>query len=88
MVGLVTEPVFTEEQLRDDGRNRVGKTGLQVGLGSAIVTIVLAVAHGRHWIHAGPDGSLLDSVVKDAYNLVVSTAIAALMNLRRLRGKQ
>lgn len=79
---MPTDPVFTTEQIRDDGKNRVGKTGAQVGGATALVGLGQALCQSRGWLHGE-----LDTIVFGYWVTIVTIASAALMNLGKLRGK-
>lgn len=72
---------FTAEQVRDDGGNRVAKTGLQVSGGSALVIVGEWLAQQAGWHSALPPR------VNDAMVVLVSIGVAAATNWRRLRAK-
>lgn len=79
---MAAEPVFTREQIKEDGRNRVAKTGGQVGGATAAVIVVQAACKARGWMHGE-----LDTVVFGAYVTLVTIVAGALSNLSKLRGK-
>lgn len=73
---------FTPEQVAEDGRSRVVRTGGQGGTAWALVLIATEALKGRGWLHDGISNELFG-----AYVLIVTVGVAALTNLRRLRGK-
>lgn len=75
------DPIFTPEQIRDDGVARVAKTGAQVSLSVAIIGFAQWVAHQAGWHGEMP----LD--VQGYATVILTTIAGALSNLRRLRAK-
>lgn len=75
--------LFTPEQIAEDGRNRVAKTGLQAGgLAAPLMLIVVNALKARHVLHGE-----LSTELTLAYQAVLTVVFAAAMNFRRLRGK-
>lgn len=77
----MADKLFTPEQVRDDGANRVKGTGLQVGTASAIVIVGEWASQQAGW------HGTLPPRVNDAMVVLVAVGIAALTNLRRLCAK-
>lgn len=77
----MADPMFTAEQFKEDGRNRVVSTVGQSGTAAAVVLIVVSALHARHLLHGHLSNDLFA-----AYALVLTGAASALKNLSRLRG--
>lgn len=76
--------MFSPEQLKADGANRVAKTSLQsAGLAAPLVLIVVSALKARHILHGE-----LSTELTLAYQSTLTIFFAALTNLSRLRGKQ
>lgn len=78
----MADPVFTEQQIKDDGKNRVGKTAGQAGGATALVVVAQAGLQAKGWLHGE-----LEPVVFGAYVTLATIGAASLMNLGKLRGK-
>lgn len=78
----MTEPLFTSEQVKEDGRNRVKGTGFQVGGATALVGLGSAFLRQRGLLH-GP----LDPIGFGYWVTLLTISASALTNLSRLRGK-
>lgn len=78
------DPLFTPEQVRDDGQNRVAKTGGQNGVALAAVTIGTYAAWKFGWLRSMED---LPVIVHDAIVMLLTVGASALSNLKRLRAK-
>lgn len=75
----MADPVFTPEQIREDGVNRIAKTGGQVGGATALVGATQWAAQQAGW-HGE-----LDGVTFGYFVTLVSIVASWLTNLRRLR---
>lgn len=78
----MAEPTFTPAQIAEDGRNRVTKTGGQVGIAVPIVGLAQALCQSRGWLHGE-----LDPVVFGYWVAIVTVILAGLTNIGRLRGQ-
>lgn len=76
------ERLFTPEQIKADGGNRVAKTAGQAGVASAAVTLGAAFLRWRGWLHGE-----LDIIGAGAWITILSAVAAAGTNWGRLRGK-
>lgn len=74
-------PTFTSEQIREDGRNRVAKTGGQVGGSAALVVVGQWVAQQLGW-----HGELPVDVA-GALVTLLSIVASWFTNLPKLRAK-
>jgi hypothetical protein len=75
---MTTEPVFTNEQIREDGRNRVARTAGQGGVAAAVVTVGEWAAGLAGW-----DGAL-PTAVAGAFVVLLTAAASWWMNLKRI----
>lgn len=74
-------PLFTPEQIAEDGKNRVAKTAGQAGVSGAFVVVCLWVAHQLGW-----HGDMPADVVA-ASTILLTAGAAMVTNLSRLRAK-
>lgn len=74
-------PLFTPEQVKDDARNRIAKTGGQVGGATALVGAAQWIAQQAGW-HGSLDG------VTFGYFVTLVTIVASVVtNRTKLRGE-
>ena len=74
------EPVFTTEQIAEDGRNRVARTTGQVTVPAALVVIGEWLAQEVGW-----DGNL-ETAVSGAMVVVLTSLAAYLVNRKKITG--
>jgi hypothetical protein len=80
---MTDTPLFSVEQVKDDGRARIAKTGGQVGGATALVTAIQGILQARHLLHGE-----MAPVVFGSWVTLTTIAAAALTNLSKLRGRQ
>lgn len=78
---MSTDPVFTAEQIKQDGQNRVARTGVQSGVAGAAIVVGLWIAHQAGW-----RGDMPAEVVA-ASTFLLTTAGSWASNRSRLNGK-
>jgi hypothetical protein len=78
---LESASVFTPEVMRQDGQNRIARTGVQSGVAGALIVVGLWVAHQAGW-----RGDMPPEVVA-ASGFLLTTLGAWFTNRSRLRGE-
>lgn len=78
---MPTEPLFTPEQIKQDGQNRVARTVGQTGIPGAVITVVDYLL--QTYLHQDP----LPPAVVVALGLIGAGLAAWFTNLPRLRGE-
>lgn len=78
---ITAEPVFTPAQIRDDGQNRIARTGVQSGVAGAVIVVGLWTAHQLGW-----HGDMPPEVVVST-GFLLTTAGSWLTNRSKLHGK-
>lgn len=77
----MTEPLFSADQISQDAQNRVSRSGVQNGIGGAIIVVGLWVAKFAGWT-----GTMPPEVVV-ASGFLLTTGGAYLMNRSRIKAK-
>lgn len=78
---MASAPLFTPEQVKQDGQSRVAKTAGQAGVSGAVVALLLWVAHQAGW-----HGDMPPETVAAA-TTVLAAAAAWFTNRSKLRGE-